>query len=74
MTEQHHRETGNRDLQGMILESSEIGSFLDALTRLAVQELSEPGEEILCGITLLRHKRPGTVASSSQAAQVTSRT
>ena len=74
MTEEHHRETGNRDLQGMILESSEIDSFLDALTRLAVHELSEPGEEILCGITLLRHKRPGTVAIIIQAAQVTSRT
>lgn len=56
-------------LQRMILESSEIESFLNALTHLAVHELSDPGEEVLCGITLLRHKRAATVASSSQEAQ-----
>jgi hypothetical protein len=56
-------------LQGLILESSEIESFLNALTRLAVHELSEPNEEVLCGITLLRHKHAGTVASSSEEAQ-----
>ncbi|OIH82800.1 response regulator receiver protein [Arthrobacter sp. UCD-GKA] len=67
--DESQRDTDNLDLQGMILESNEIDSFLNALTRLAVHELSEPGEEVLCGITLLRHKRPGTVASSSQEAQ-----
>lgn len=56
-------------LQGIILESSEIESFLNALTRLAVHELSESGEEVLCGITLLRHGHAGTVASSSHEAQ-----
>ncbi|MGP5319187.1 GAF and ANTAR domain-containing protein [Arthrobacter rhombi] len=56
-------------LHGMILESDELENFLNALTRLAVHELSETGEEVLCGITLLRHKRAGTVASSSETAQ-----
>ncbi|ALO67682.1 response regulator receiver protein [Arthrobacter alpinus] len=61
--------TKSRDLQRLILESSEIESFLNALTRLAVHELSDASEEVLCGITLLRHKRAATVASSSQDAQ-----
>lgn len=56
-------------LHGLILRSSEIESFLNALTRLAVHELSEHGEEVMCGITLLRHRRAGTVASSSLEAQ-----
>lgn len=56
-------------LHGMILECSELEPFLNALTRLAVYKLSTQGEEILCGITLLRHKKAGTVASSSERAQ-----
>ncbi|MDO5744825.1 MAG: GAF and ANTAR domain-containing protein [Micrococcaceae bacterium] len=56
-------------LHGLILGSSEIENFLNALTRLAVHELSTDGEELLCGITLLRHKQAGTVASSSERAQ-----
>ncbi len=69
MPVEQRRVTGSQYLQEVILESSEIDSFLNALTRLAVHELSDAGEEILCGITLLRHKRGGTVASSSHEAQ-----
>lgn len=56
-------------LHGTVLESEELENFLNALTRLAVHELSIDGQEMLCGITVLRHKRAGTVASSSEAAQ-----
>ena len=63
------RSTVSEYLHGRILESSDIENFLNALTRLAVHELSDDGEEILCGITLLRHRRAGTVASSSRVAQ-----
>lgn len=56
-------------LHGKILEYDEIEAFLNALARLAVHELSADGEEVLCGITLLRYERAGTVASSSQEAQ-----
>lgn len=56
-------------LHGMILDSNELEEFLNALARLAVHEISTEGEEVLCGVTLLRHKRAGTVASSSEAAQ-----
>lgn len=57
-------------LLGKILETDEIESFLNALTHLAVRELSggEP-ERVLCGITLVRNRRAGTVASSSLDAQ-----
>ncbi len=59
----------NEYLYGKILEHDEIEAFLNALTRLAVHGLSADGDEVLCGITLLRHKKAGTVASSSQDAQ-----
>lgn len=65
------RTTVSEYLYGTILEFDQIESFLNAITRLAVHELSDPGEEVLCGITLLRDKRAGTVASSSQEAQET---
>lgn len=61
--------TVNEYLYGKILEFDEIETFLNALTRLAVHELSEGGEDVLCGITLLRNKHAGTVASSSEEAQ-----
>lgn len=49
--------------------STDIEVFLNALARLAVHNLSHPDEELLCGITLLRRKKAGTVASSSERAQ-----
>jgi GAF domain-containing protein len=51
------------------VDSTEIEVFLNALTRLAVHNLSHPDEDLLCGITLLRKKKAGTVASSSDRAQ-----
>lgn len=59
----------NEYLYGKILEHDEIEAFLNALTRLAVHELSADGDEVLCRITLLRHQKVGTVASSSEDAQ-----
>ncbi|MBM6621300.1 GAF and ANTAR domain-containing protein [Micrococcaceae bacterium RIT802] len=56
-------------LHGQILESDTLEAFLNALTRLAALELSESGTEVLCGVTLLRHKKAGTIASSSATAQ-----
>lgn len=69
VTTDETRTTVRDYLHGMILETDELESFLNALTRLAVHELSNDGQEVLCGITVLRHKRAGTVASSSEAAQ-----
>lgn len=56
-------------LQNMVLESSDVNEFLNALVRLAAETFSVPGDEVLCGITLLRPRRSGTVASSSERAR-----
>jgi GAF domain-containing protein len=57
------------ELQDAVLDSSDVEEFLTELTRLSVRALSSPGEDVLCGITLLRPKRVGTVASSSERAR-----
>lgn len=57
-------------LQDMVLESSDIDQFLDGIVKLAADALSSEGIEVLCGITLLRPRSKGTVASSSERAQL----
>jgi GAF domain-containing protein len=52
-----------------VLSSSDVEEFLGEFARTSARSLSEPGDEILCGITLLRHRKAATVASSSPAAQ-----
>jgi GAF domain-containing protein len=59
----------NRHLQELVLTSADVGEFLGELARASARSLSEPGDEILCGITLLRHRKAATVASSSPSAQ-----
>jgi GAF domain-containing protein len=56
-------------LHDAAIDSTDLEVFLNALTHLAVHNLSHPHEELLCGITLLRHRKAGTVASSSERAQ-----
>ncbi|GAA3291401.1 GAF and ANTAR domain-containing protein [Arthrobacter citreus] len=55
-------------LQDMVLETDDVESFLEDLTRLTVDALSSSGNEVFCGVTLLRPNRVGTVASSSPEA------
>lgn len=59
----------NQHLQELVLSSSDVEDFLHELARVSAHSLSEPGDEILCGITLFRHRKAVTVASSSAAAQ-----
>ena len=59
----------NKHLNELVLTSSDVEEFLGELARISARSLSEPGDEILCGITLLRHRKAATVASSSPAAQ-----
>ena len=59
----------NQQLHELVLSSSDVEDFLWELARVSARSLSEPGDEILCGITLLREKKAATVASSSPAAQ-----
>ncbi|MPY10458.1 GAF and ANTAR domain-containing protein [Arthrobacter bussei] len=59
-----------RMLQDMVLESLDIHQFLDGLAGLAADRLSSEGTGMLCGITLLRPRSKGTVASSSEQARL----
>jgi putative methionine-R-sulfoxide reductase with GAF domain len=59
----------NDYLQSLILESQDIGEFLDGLAHFSAQSLSTAGDEVLCGITLLRDRKAATVASSSEYAR-----
>ncbi len=61
--------SANEYLYGKLLENEEIDAFLNALTALAVHELFGDGDEVLCGVTLFRHKRAAAAASSSDEAQ-----
>jgi GAF domain-containing protein len=56
-------------LNEMVLASSDVEEFLHELARVSARSLSEPGDEVLCGVTLLRHRKAATVASSSPEAQ-----
>ncbi|MDQ0755145.1 GAF domain-containing protein [Arthrobacter sp. B3I4] len=53
----------------LVLNSADVEEFLCELARASARSLSEPGDEILCGVTLLRQRKAATVASSSPAAQ-----
>jgi GAF domain-containing protein len=55
-----------------LLNSSDVEEFLAELARVSARNLSEPGDEVLCGITLLRQRKAATVASSGAAAQAIS--
>ncbi|MHA7174827.1 ANTAR domain-containing protein [Arthrobacter monumenti] len=55
-------------LYDAVLDSADVGEFLNELCLHAVQSLSDD-EDLLCGITLLRQKKAATVASSSERAQ-----
>jgi len=53
-------------LQDMLLETSDVEGFLTDLTRLTVDTLAAPGQELFSGVTLLRPGSAGTVASDSE--------
>lgn len=51
-------------VQDMLLDSENLADFLDQLTAVIARRFSREGSRILCSITLLRERRPGTVAAS----------
>ena len=59
----------NQFLHELVLNSADVEEFLRELAKISARSLSEPGDEILCGITLLRRRKAATVASSSPIAQ-----
>ncbi|MDQ0096128.1 GAF and ANTAR domain-containing protein [Paeniglutamicibacter psychrophenolicus] len=56
-------------IRDLLAETHDLESFLNALTHLSANTLGNGDEPALCGITLRRHKRAGTVASNSALAQ-----
>lgn len=56
-------------LQNAVLDSADVGDFLSSLADLAARELSTPEHVVLCGVTLLRPRTAGTVASSEPDAE-----
>lgn len=67
MTEQAGGSSAEQ-LQDMLLNSDDITDFLDEFTRMMARSLSADGDEVWCAVTLLRDRRAGTVASSSERA------
>ncbi|MFJ5693938.1 ANTAR domain-containing protein [Arthrobacter sp. NPDC093125] len=57
------------DLQDLVLNSSDVEDFLHELAVVAASELSSPGQEVFCGVTLLRQKKAATIASSDDHAR-----
>jgi len=56
-------------LHELVLNSSDVEDFLTELAQVSARNLSEPGDEMLCAITLQRQRKPATIASSSQEAK-----
>jgi GAF domain-containing protein len=50
-------------LQDMVLESADVEALLNELATFSASSLSHNGD-LLCGVTLMRHKKPTTVATS----------
>lgn len=59
----------NEYMKDLLLKTHDLESFLNALTHISAEALSEPGRQVHCGITLQRRKQVGTVASNSSLAQ-----
>lgn len=55
-------------LQELVLESRDIVGFLTDLAIMAASRLSAPDNQVHCGVTVVRHKRPESVASSDAKA------
>ena len=56
-------------LHELVLNSSDVEDFLNELAQVSARNLSEPGDEMLCAITLLRQRKTATIASSSREAK-----
>ncbi|GAB3546320.1 GAF and ANTAR domain-containing protein [Arthrobacter tumbae] len=56
-------------LQDLVLSTSDMQEFLNELAVLSARSVSGNGEDVLCGITLLRRRRAATVAYNSETAK-----
>lgn len=70
MDEQPRQQALIGEIQDLLLDSPDVQDFLEDLAGFAAKSLSRPGDEVFCGITLLRDRTAGTVASSGAKAQL----
>lgn len=56
-----------------LLNSTDVEEFLDELARVAARNLSDPGDEVICCLALLRKRKDATIASSGAAARALGR-
>lgn len=68
MSSELYERSNDQFLQDAVLDSADVGEFLDELCQHAAEALDN-GTDVLCGITLLRSKKAATVASSSERAR-----
>lgn len=69
MVHEAHPETDPTEhLVELVLTSGHIEDFLHQLAGMAASDLSRPGAEVSCGVTLIRQKKAVTVASSDARA------
>jgi GAF domain-containing protein len=59
----------DRELQGLVLASVDIGTFLQELAALTASTLSRPASPLHCGITVVRHRKPTVAAASDDRAR-----
>ncbi|TQJ33975.1 GAF domain-containing protein [Arthrobacter sp. SLBN-122] len=59
-----HDETVTEHLQDLLLESVDVGALLSELATVSAATLSVD-HEVMCGVTLMRRKKPTTVATSN---------
>jgi GAF domain-containing protein len=57
------------EMQDLILSTSDMQEFLNELAVLSARSVSSNGEDVLCGITLLRRRRAATVAYNTETAK-----
>jgi hypothetical protein len=56
-------------LQELILDTDDVEEFLNEFARFSANQLFDHLGQVLCGVTLLRSRRAGTIASSSPEAK-----
>jgi GAF domain-containing protein len=68
-----HRATSiTEHLHEELLNSADVEEFLDEVARVSARSFSGPSDDVLCGITLLRERKPATAAGSGPAAKALS--
>jgi GAF domain-containing protein len=66
-------DTGGQDvllqLQDLLAGNTDVQEFLSEVSRVAAEKLSTPGTRISCGVTVIRRKKPLTIACSDSRAR-----